>query len=258
MIDLNFLSGVYIWLTYFAAAIFIIGVLIKIIVYAKTPMPVKIALTPAPQTKAGSVGRIASEVLLFKSLFRANKPTWVAGYIFHASFIVLILLHFARHFVYSYHDGVVTLPSWYPLFVNGGIVCGVLMFLSLFYLLFRRMIVDRVRIISLFSDYLILIILMMIAVTGLSMNFLISASALTKIDNRLDPFITGIGIFHPINIPSNPYFLVHYSLILILVAYIPFSKVMHFVGILFSPTRYMTDNPEEKRYFKPDAEDLSL
>lgn len=258
MIDLNFLSGVYVLLTYFAAAIFIIGVLIKIIVYAKTPMPVKIALTPAPQTKAGSVGRVASEILLFKSLFRANKPTWVAGYIFHVSFIILILLHFARHFIYHYHNGVVSLPSWYPLFVNAGIVFGILMFLSLFYLLFRRMIVDRVKIISIFSDYLILIILMMIAIAGLSMNFLISASDLTKIDNRLDPFINGIATFHPINIPSNPYFLVHYSLILILVAYIPFSKVMHFVGVFFSPTRYMTDNPEEKRYYKPNAKDLSL
>lgn len=253
MFDLNFVSGVYVLLTYFVGAIFIIGVLIRIIVYANTPMPVKIPLTPAPLTKVGSVGRVASEVLLFKSLFRANKPTWVAGYIFHVSFILLILLHFARHFVYHH-----PLPQWYPLFVNAGIFFGILMFLSLFYLLLRRVIVDRVRIISLFSDYLILIILMMIAVTGLSMNFLISASALTKIDNRLDPFINGIATFHPINIPGNPYFLVHYSLILLLVAYIPFSKVMHFVGIFFSPTRYMTDNPQEERYYKPGAEDLSL
>ena len=258
MLDLNFVSGIYVLLTYFAGAIFIIGVLLRIIVYAKIPMAVKIPLTPAPLTKTGAVGRMAAEVLVFKSLFRANKPTWVAGYIFHVSFIILILLHFARHFVYRYHNGVLTLPSWYPLFVNVGIVCGILMFLSLFYLLLRRMIVDRVRIISLFSDYLILIILMLIAVAGLSMNFLISASALTKIDNRLDPFVNGIATFHPIDIPSNPYFLVHYSLILLLIAYIPFSKVMHFVGIFFSPTRYMIDNPQEERYRKPNAEDLSL
>ncbi len=253
MFDLNFISGVYVFLTYLAGVIFILGVALRIVVYARTPMPVKIPLTPAPLTPMGATGRVASEVLLFKSLYRANKPTWVAGYIFHISFFLLILLHFARHFVYHH-----PLPSWYQLFVNVGIICGILMVLSLFYLLLRRMIVDRVRIISLFSDYLILIILMMIAVAGLSLNFFISASALTKIDNRLDPFITDIAAFHPINIPSNPYFLVHYSLTLLLIAYIPFSKVMHFVGIFFSPTRYMTDNPQEERYYKPDAEDLSL
>ncbi|MCL4542580.1 MAG: respiratory nitrate reductase subunit gamma [Deltaproteobacteria bacterium] len=253
MLDLNFVSGIYVFLTYLAGAIFIIGVVLRIIIYAKTPMPVKIPLTPAPLTPMGAAGRVASEVLLFRSLYRANKPTWVAGYIFHISFLLLILLHFARHFVYHH-----PLPSWYQLFVSIGIVCGIFMFLSLFYLLFRRMIVDRVRIISILSDYLILIILMMIAVTGLSLNFFISAPALTKIDNKLDPFVTGIAVFHPINIPGNPYFIVHYSLILLLVAYIPFSKVMHFVGVFFSPTRYMTDNPQEERYYKPDAEDLSL
>jgi nitrate reductase gamma subunit len=253
MLNLNFLSGVYVFISYAVALIFILGVAIRLYVYATTPQPVKIPLTPAPTTSGGAVLRILGEVVFFKSLFQSNKPTWVAGYLFHISFFLLIFLHFLRHFVYSN-----PLPSWYSTFVNIGIVCGIVMFLSLFYLFLRRMVVERVKFISLFADYFILIILMLIALAGLSMNYFVSSSALTNIDNHLDPFITGIAVFHPVNIPANPYFLVHYSLVLLLIAYIPFSKVMHFVGIFFSPTRIMADNPREARYYKPDAKDLSI
>ena len=253
MNGVNFTTGVYLILTYSVGIIFVIGVLLRIYKYATTPQPVNIPLTPAPITSGGAFARVLGEVFFFKSLFKSNKPTWLFGYEFHIAFFLLILMHFLRHFIYAN-----PLPWWYDIFVDIGIACGIIMLLSLFALMLRRVVVERVKFISLFSDYLILIILMLIATLGLSLNFLVGANNLTIIDNQLDPYMNGLMTFQFTNIPSNPYFLFHYSLVLLLILYIPFSKIMHFVGIFFSPTRVMADNPIEKRHYRPEAKDLSI
>jgi nitrate reductase gamma subunit len=43
-------------------------------------------------------------------------------------------------------------------------------------------------------------------------------------------------------------------LILFLLAYFPFSKLMHAWGALMSPTRLQIDNPREVRHVTPWAE----
>ena len=253
MAPLNLTTAIYLLITYSVGLIFVIGVVLRIYQYATTPQPIKIMLTPAPLTKSGAFARVLGEVFFFKSLFKSNISTWVFGYLFHISFFLLIFMHFLRHFIYSN-----PLPWWYNIFVNIGIVCGIIMVLSLFLLLMRRVIIERVKFISLFQDYLILILLMLIGLAGLSLNYVLTPSALTVVDNRLDPYIDGLLTFQFTNIPSNPVFLIHYTLVMLLVLYIPFSKVMHFVGIFFSPTRNMADNPIEERYYRPKAKDLSI
>ncbi len=253
MAPLNLTTAIYLLITYTVGLIFVIGVVLRIYQYATTPQPIKIMLTPAPLTKSGAFIRVLGEVFFFKSLFKSNKSTWIFGYLFHISFFLLIFMHFLRHFIYSN-----PLPWWYNIFVNIGIVCGIIMVLSLFLLLMRRVIIERVKFISLFQDYLILILLMLIGLAGLSLNYVLTPSALTVVDNRLDPYMNGLLTFQFTNIPSNPVFLIHYTLVMLLVLYIPFSKVMHFVGIFFSPTRNMADNPIEERYYRPKAKDLSI
>lgn len=253
MVPLNLTTAIFLLLTYTAGLIFVIGVVLRIYQYATTPQPIKIPLTPAPLTSGGAFIRILGEVFFFRSLFRSNKWTWIFGYAFHVAFFILIFMHFLRHFVY-----VSPLPWWYGIFVGIGIVCGIVMVLALFLLFLRRIIVERVKFISLFADYIILILLMLIALAGLFLNYVISPTALTVIDKHLGPYVNGILTLQFANIPSSPLFLIHYSLVLLLIAYIPFSKIMHFVGIFFSPTRIMSDNPMEKRYYKPRAKDLSI
>ncbi len=253
MAPLNLTTAIYLLITYTVGLIFVIGVVLRIYQYATTPQPIKIMLTPAPLTKSGAFARVLGEVFFFKSLFKSNISTWIFGYLFHISFFLLIFMHFLRHFIYSN-----PLPWWYNIFVNIGIVCGIIMVLSLFLLLMRRVIIERVKFISLFQDYLILILLMLIGLAGLSLNYVLTPSALTVVDNRLDPYMNGLLTFQFTNIPSNPVFLIHYTLVMLLVLYIPFSKVMHFVGIFFSPTRNMADNPIEERYYRPKAKDLSI
>lgn len=253
MNGVNFTTGVYLILTYGVGLVFVIGTILRIYKYATTPQPVNIPLTPAPITQGGAYIRVLGEVFFFKSLFKSNKYTWLYGYAFHISFFLLIFMHFLRHFIYANPA-----PWWYDIFVDIGIFCGIIMLLSLFALMLRRIVIERVKFISLFSDYFIIIILMLIATMGLSLNFLVGTKPLTIIDNQLDPYMNGLVTFQFTNIPSNPYFLLHYTLVLLLVLYIPFSKIMHFVGIFFSPTRVMADNPIEKRHYRPEAKDISI
>jgi Nitrate reductase gamma subunit len=253
MEPLNVTTYIYLVITYSVGLVFAIGVILRIYQYATTPQPIKIMLTPAPLTKKRGIRKSSWRSFFLKSLFKSNKPTWVFGYLFHISFFLLIAMHFARHFVYTN-----PLPSWYQLFRLAGIVCGIIMVLSLFLLLMRRVVVERVKFISLFQDYLILILLMLIGIAGLSLNFVLTPAALTVVDQQLDPYMNGLLTFQFTNIPSNPLFLIHYTLVMLLILYIPFSKIMHFVGIFFSPTRNMADNPIEERYYRPNAKDLSI
>jgi len=64
-------------------------------------------------------------------------------------------------------------------------------------------------------------------------------------------FAIGIVTFKPVPPPLDPFFLTHLTLVSILLIYFPFSKLVHAVGIFFSPTRNLPNNPRAKRYINP-------
>jgi nitrate reductase gamma subunit len=66
-------------------------------------------------------------------------------------------------------------------------------------------------------------------------------------------FILGLVTFSPTQMPDSTMFLIHFSLILVLLVYFPFSKLMHAWGVLISPTRAQVDNPREVRHVTPWA-----
>ena len=70
-------------------------------------------------------------------------------------------------------------------------------------------------------------------------------------------FVYGLVTLNPSPIPAEPVFLLHFTLVLLLMAYFPFSKLLHAGGIFFSPTRHQCDNPREKRHINPWSPNLS-
>ena len=158
------LSIIYVVLFYVAIIILFGGIANKMMLYKRVPAPLKIPVTPAPITRGGVVYRLFYEVVFFNSLFRASKWTWIFGWIFHLS----LLLAFFRHLRYVISPDVFIWPL-----VNNQIVqsfghyAGFTMVLGLAGLLARRILVDRVRYISSASDYLMLLLIMGIAGSGL-------------------------------------------------------------------------------------------
>jgi nitrate reductase gamma subunit len=245
---MSLLSVAYAILFYVAAAIFVGGLAYRITKYARTPAPLKIPTMPAPTTRTGVAMRMGREVVFFESLFKSNKWTWIFGWIFHFS----LLLAFFRHLRYA-----LTPDSFLWPLVNLEVVqsfgkyAGFGMLIGLTGLLGRRIFVDRVRYISSPSDYLMLLLLLAIAGTGLGMSFVAHTDIV-----QLKAFVLGLFYFDWQPLPSSALLITHLSLVALLMIIFPISKLLHAPGIFFSPTRNQVDNSRDKRHLAPWAAQL--
>ena len=233
---------------YAAILVLIIGIGRKIRQYMRVPAPLKIPVTPAPTSKGGVAWRLTTEVVFFNSLFRATKWTWIFGWIFHAA----LLLAFFRHLRYVVSPDSFLWPIVSLQVVQSfGKYAGFAMVVGLLGLLARRIFVDRVRYISSPSDYLMLLLIIGIAVSGLMMTFVAHTDIV-----QLKGFIMGLFLFDWQNLPGDTVLLVHLTLVLILSFVFPISKLLHAPGLFFSPTRNQVDNPREQRHLSPWGAEL--
>ena len=225
-------------LAYAVAAIFVAGVATRVYVWATAPVPLKIPTTPAPKTYPGVTVRVLSEVLVFNSLFRADKLLWVGSWAFHVGLVLIILRHL-RYFVYP-------VPDWVMTMQTPGVWAGYLFLLPILYLLARRLVLRPVIYASILSDYFVLALLGGIAGTGIIMRY---AARVSMVDVKA--FILGLLTLDPVSPPTNSYFLAHIFLVCVLIAYFPFSKLMHAGGVFFSPTRSSRNNSRSVRHINP-------
>lgn len=229
------LTILYTVLFYAAGSVFVVGLVRKIRSYAKTPAPLKIPTAPAPVTAAGVSWRMAREVVLFESLFKSSKWTWLLGWVFHVTLALVVL----RHLRYFQE------PVWLPvvLIQPFGMYGGFAILAALAGLWARRWLVDRVRYISTPSDHLILALLVTIALSGLVMRFIAHTDILA-----VKAFVLGLMRFDWQTLPADPVLLVHLALVALLMAIFPVSKLLHAPGVFFSPTRNQVDNAREVRH----------
>jgi nitrate reductase gamma subunit len=173
--------------------------------------------------------------MLFESLFKSNKWIWVFGWLFHFG-LLLVLMRHLRYF---------TEPVWF--WVNivqpFGKYASIMMVVGLAGLLARRFLVDRVRYISTPSDYLMLVLLIVIGMSGMLMTFVAHTDIVA-----LKAFFMGLMYFDVQPVPQDPILLVHLALVATLMLIFPISKLLHAPGVFFSPTRNQVDNPREHRH----------
>ncbi|MDE2416782.1 MAG: respiratory nitrate reductase subunit gamma [Burkholderiales bacterium] len=232
---MSVLTITYAVLFYVATGVFVLGLAFKIRQYARTPAPLKIALTPAPLTQTGVGWRLTREVVFFESLFRSSKWTWLFGWMFHATLLLVVLRHL-RYF----QD-----PVWLAvqLIQPFGTYAGFVMVAGLAGLWARRFLVDRVRYISTPSDHLMLALLIAIGLTGLGMRFVAHTDIVA-----VKAFMLGLMRLDIQPMPTDRVLLVHLTLVALLMIIFPISKLLHAPGLFFSPTRNQTDNPREARH----------
>ncbi len=237
------LGTIYALLFYVATLLLVAGLVRKIWVYARTPAPLKIPTTPAPTTLGGVVLRIFMEVVFFQSLFKSNKWIWALGWMFHMS-MWLVLLRHVRYFQEN---------IWWivELAQPFGTYAGFTMLIGLAGLLARRFLVNRVRYISAPSDYLMLVLLLLIVVTGLSMRWVAHTDIV-----MVKSYMTGLLRFRIGELPGDFNLLAHLALVAVLMIVFPISKLLHVPGVFFSPSRNQVDNAREKRHLAPWAAEL--
>ena len=208
---------------YTAVAVLTIGVLWKIFLYARTPVPHMIAVAPVPRTRLGVLSRLIRETLFFESLFRASKWTWLLGWIFHYALAVVLLRH-----LYFVTDPI---PAWLGIVFVPSDYAAWLLTASLVGLLLRRLSVSRVRYISSPSDYAMLLLLLVIGASGLLLRYGTHVNIVA-----VREFTLGLLALSPKDLPQNLTLYVHIFSVAILAVVFPFSKLIHFPGYYFSPS----------------------
>jgi len=219
----------FIYLPYLSFGIFLLGTLYRFWRWAKTPVPLRIVVPPAPQSRLGVVWRLIGDIFWFPNLFHADKLLWAGGFSFHIFLWLVILRHF-RYFLYP-------VPGWVAAIQTLGLYAGYLIPLPLAFLLARRLVIDRALYISILGDYFALVLLLAIAVSGILLKvffrtYIVDVKAL----------LLGLIHFQPFLADAHWLFALHFLLVMVLLIYFPFGKLMHSGGLVLSPTRNQRAN----------------
>jgi nitrate reductase gamma subunit len=264
---------------YAAIVIFLFGVANRVIRWANVPVPFRITATCGqqkslpwikasrldnPSTTLGTIARMALEVLLFRSLFRNTKAElregpklvfgedkflWLGAMAFHWSFLCILLRHL-RFFMEPIPGFVLMIQNVDGFFRIGTptlYATDLIIIAALAYLLFRRVMDARIRYISLFADYFALFLLLSLTVSGILMRYFAKTNIM-----EVKELAVGLVTLTP-KVPAGvgPIFFMHMLLLSTLIAYFPFSKLMHMGGIFLSPTRNLANNNRMKRHVNP-------
>lgn len=264
---------------YAAMAIFIIGFFYRIIKWARAPVPfnipavtgqqkslpwIKHSRIESPSSTAGVIGRMALEILLFRSLFRNSraelkqvgkliygerKYLWLGGLAFHWSLFILLVRHLRllTEPVPSFILFVQNLDGIFQLWLPTLFITDFIILIALTYLILRRFASPQVRYISLMSDYFAIFMIAAVVISGVLMRVYYRADIIA-----VKELARGVLTLQPL-IPEGlgPTFYIHLSLASILLAYLPFSKIMHGAGVLLSPTRNLLNNSRRVRHVNP-------
>ena len=230
-------------LFYVATLILVIGVALKIRVYARVPAPLKIPTTPAPKSRGGVILRMFREVVFFESLYKSNKWIWLFGWTFHMALWLVL----ARHLRYF------TEPVWWWVTIVQpfGTYAGFAMLAGLLGLWARRIFVERIRYISNPSDHLMLALLVAIGATGALTRFAAHTDVVA-----VKAYMLGLMRLQVGTLPADPILIAHLFFVVVLMIVFPISKLVHAPGVFFSPSRNQVDNPREVRHVAPWAAKL--
>ncbi len=267
---------------YAALAIFAVGMVVRVLQWAQVPVPFRIPTTSgqqkslswikhsrldSPFTRLGVIGRMALEVLFFRSLLKNTKADmvrsdgegrlvygtsltlWLAALAMHWSMLIILVRHL--RFFTAPVPGFVTAVASVDGFIQIGLptvyLTTVFFLLGAGYLLYRRLANPQVRYISLMNDYFPLFLLLGIGLSGFWMRHLSRTDVV-----GIKELAAGLVTFSP-TVPDgiSPLFFGHLFLVCILFAYFPFSKLVHAGGVFLSPTRNMANNNRAVRHVNP-------
>jgi nitrate reductase gamma subunit len=264
---------------YAAALLFLGGLIHRVMSWANSDVPFRIPTTCGqqksldwikqdkldnPHTTLQVIGRMALEVLFFRSLVKNTKAELVEGRrLVYASEITLwlaaLVMHWSLMVVIVRHLRLMTNPV--PFFVtwiertDGFLEIGIpVLFISsatfilgVAFLLFRRLTSPQVRYISLVGDYFPLFLLLGIGISGFWLRHLAKGDIAS-----IKAMVLGLTHFAPV-VPESitPLFYGHLFLVSVLLMYIPFSKLTHMAGVFLSPTRNLANNNRAVRHVNP-------
>jgi len=275
---------------YTAFLIFIFGFIYKVFTWGRSPVPFRIPTTggqfksfdtklfpqnklDCPQTGAQTFFRMVLEVLAFRSLFRntavslhetkggpvvaykSSKWLWLFAITFHYSFFMVALRHLRLFLgenmlapinMLEFVDGILQIGAPTMYLTDIGLVAGVLLLLG------RRLIDSKINYISYVSDYFPLFLILAIALSGIYMRYYAKVDVIAI--KQLTMGLMQLKYVIPETV-GTPFY-VHIFLVSCLMAYFPFSKLMHLPGVFLSPTRNLPNDTRAKHHANPWNPDI--
>jgi nitrate reductase gamma subunit len=274
---LQFLFGIII--PYLAIITFIVGFVMRVNDWARSPVPFRIPSTCGQQkslpwikhskienpfTTGGVVVRMILEILFLRSLFRNTKCKinegprisyvwekwlWLFSLAFHYAFLTTLIRHlrFFLEPVPFFIQILEKVDGFLQIGLPGVMISGVVLLAAVIFLLLRRILISQVNYISLAADFFPLFLIIGIAVSGIMMRYFTKVNIV-----GVKELTMGLVTFHP-HIPEGigAVFYVHVFFVSVLLAYFPFSKLMHMGGVFLSPTRNLPGNTRAFRHINP-------
>lgn len=265
-------------LPYAAFALLVVGIIIRIVKWGKSPVPFSIPTTCGqqqslpwikqnkienPSTTWGVIGRMALEILFFRSLFRNTKTErrgerlafgssqwlWLGALVFHWSMLIIVIRHL-RYFIDPVPvvvQGIEALDGFLQIGVPVLYLTDLFIVAGLTYLLLRRVAIPQVRYISQAVDYFPLFLLLGIAGSGILMRYWFRVDILSVKEFAMNL----VSLTPQISTELGAIFYIHLFLVCSLAVYFPWSKLMHAGGIFMSPTRNLANNSRIIRHINP-------
>lgn len=272
------LTAVTVVLPYVAFLTLLAGICWRFWQWASSPVPFRIPTTcgqqrslpwirsaPLDNPDNGMMAavRVVIEALTFRSLLRNSRAHVSAGSIEYSAALLLWLASMALHWsllvVVLRHLRFVLEPTpSFVVFLDGidgmlhiGVpsllITDVFLVAGLLFLLGRRFFNPLLRYLSLFTDYLALLLLLGIALSGMAMRHIAPVDLMS-----VKAFALGLTSFHPaVPLAQGPLLPAHLLLVSALAIYLPFSKLMHFGGLFLSPTRNQANDSRRIRHVNP-------
>ncbi len=276
-VGLDWVFGVLI--PYAAVAVFVVGVVVRVLQWARIPVPFRIPTTSgqqkslswikysrldSPFTRLGVIGRMALEVLFFRSLLKNTRAAmargdrlvygtslmlWLAAMAMHWSLLIILVRHlrFFTEPVPGFVTAVASVDGFLQVALPTVYITTVLFLLGAGYLFYRRLANAQVRYISLMNDYFPLFLLLGIGLSGVWIRHFARTDVVS-----VKELAAGLVTFAPV-VPDgvDALFFGHLFLVSVLLAYFPFSKLVHMAGVFLSPTRNMANNNRAVRHVNP-------
>ncbi len=266
-----------------AFVIFVVGFVAKVIGWAKRPVPFRIPTTGGqqqtldwipqnkwdnPSTGPQTAMRMFLEIVTFRSLFRNTKVLlkhddgknpivayvsakwlWLFAILFHYSFLIIVIRHMRLFLqpVPKFILGVEFVDSVLQIYTPIVYQTDLLILAGAGFLLARRLYDAKLRYISLVNDYFPLFLILSIALSGMYMRYIAKVDVMAIKD-----VVMGLTTF-TFKVPKgvDTSFYVHVFLVSTLLAYFPFSKLMHLAGVFLSPTRNLPNDTRMHHHENP-------
>lgn len=224
-------------LPYLAAAVFLLGMAWRTWDWLRRPVPSPLTISSATDRTRAVLGELA----FFSSLRRGDRRLWISAWLMHLSLAIILAGHLVGIALAGEQFRYFGASAESSLRLSGalGVVAGLAFVAALLALFYRRAATVEIKRISHLEDYFAIVLLLVVAGTGMAMR-----AAPTEIElAAIRGYMGGLLSLRPRPLPASGLFAVHFTAVNLLLLYFPFSKLVHLTGGIIAKSLVLQPAP---------------